>query len=926
MEAGDGLAPKDVAPRDQAADLGSDAEVKVSEDTWDEIIEDKVPPIVELVLPEDGASVTGKVAVQVDASDGNGIDRVELYLDDQELEVLSSAPFEYEWDTAGLAAGTYTILAVAFDRAGNRGEDQAMVNLLTGCDDLPNVVITAPVADSFVLGAVDVVAEASDGTGLGPVQFFVDDSKIADLSVGPFTAQWNTADSAEGSHSLKVVAYDKCNQKAEHQIQVTVDRTEPILNILGPVPTKPHDKTARLDFEVTDNFVVRKVVVSGAVGPFTMLESPFVVDIDSSGFEAGDWDYTVSAEDGAGNITSKSSSFLVDRAPVVSITQPSDGAKLTGETEIRLSASDDLSRDLVVLKIDGQQVKTHSGGSSLPSPFFVWQPPYQKASHEILAVVFDGSGQESSASITVFVDYPVTVELADCSTGTCKPLAPNTTLTGLVLLEAEAEDDGADIKQVQLLVDGNLVQAATISPFSFAWDSTTVSDGVHTLKVVASNTLDETGEAQVSVKVNNCDVDGDGYLAEACEGTDCNDADKLVHPPAVDTVGDSKDQNCDGLDGVDADGDGYASKDSAGEDCDDSKALIHPCAADLPGDSLDANCDGKLDGSCDDCDPCTTDSLVNQSCTHVSIPEDGACEDGDPCTVGETCTKSKCDGGVFSDGLACPDGVCFFGVCCYINCIGRVCGYNGCGGSCGICGAGKKCSPYGTCVVDFDALGNEWKSIPGGTFQMGCSPGDAECKGDENPAHQVTLSDFEMLETEVTEGQYLAVIGSNPSAHYNGANGADMPVENLTRSQAKAFCQAVGGRLPTEAEWEYAARGKTTTKYYCGYDDSCLGGIAWYSDNSSSQKHPVKWKTPNAYGLYDILGNVSEWTNDFYGGYSADPQTNPQGPVSGSDRVARGGTFVNYGAGVFFLRVSDRGRVNLDYFSSAIGFRCARSK
>ncbi len=187
---------------------------------------------------------------------------------------------------------------------------------------------------------------------------------------------------------------------------------------------------------------------------------------------------------------------------------------------------------------------------------------------------------------------------------------------------------------------------------------------------------------------------------------------------------------------------------------------------------------------------------------------------------------------------------------CVPACDGKECGENGCGGVCGTCTGDKLC-------IDGSCMGCGWIPIPAGTFQMGCSPNDSGCTSKEEPSHAVTLSAFEMLETEVTEAQYLAVMGTNPSCNYNEGGGPDNPVECVTWFNAKAFCEAVGGRLPTEAEWEYAARGGTTTKYYCGDLVSCLTGIAWYGLNSDGKLHSVKGKTANAYGLYDMLGNVS---------------------------------------------------------------------
>ena len=240
------------------------------------------------------------------------------------------------------------------------------------------------------------------------------------------------------------------------------------------------------------------------------------------------------------------------------------------------------------------------------------------------------------------------------------------------------------------------------------------------------------------------------------------------------------------------------------------------------------------------------------------------------------------------------------------------------------------------------AHGLVWVEIPAGCFMMGCSPGDGQCGSDETDSsgkqHAVTVAKFEMLETEVTEAQYAAVMAGvmvqgsqaepDPSGDYNGGGGADSPVENVSWYHAGKFCEEIGGRLPTEAEWEYAARGGKTTKYYCGDSDSCLGGIAWYSANSDDgpglHKHDVKGKDPNDYGLYDMLGNVWEWVEDCYhSDYDDAPSVGyPDWSTDcGSARVRRGGDFASY---AYALRVSVRyvGTPGYDYYD--LGFRCAR--
>jgi formylglycine-generating enzyme required for sulfatase activity len=204
-------------------------------------------------------------------------------------------------------------------------------------------------------------------------------------------------------------------------------------------------------------------------------------------------------------------------------------------------------------------------------------------------------------------------------------------------------------------------------------------------------------------------------------------------------------------------------------------------------------------------------------------------------------------------------------------------------------------SPGRTKVNAKDGLTYVW--IPPGTFQMGCSAGDEECPDDEKPAHTITLTKgFWMGQTEVSQAAYKRVMGTNPS-HFRGDR---LPVEQVTWAEAKAYCTAVGMRLPTEAEWEYAARAGSKASRYGNID-----AIAWYDSNSGSGTHEVGSKQPNAWGLHDMLGNVWEWVADWYDEnyYSQSPSQDPQGPSSGQDRLLRGGSW-NYVP--WFVRASNR--------------------
>jgi formylglycine-generating enzyme required for sulfatase activity len=207
---------------------------------------------------------------------------------------------------------------------------------------------------------------------------------------------------------------------------------------------------------------------------------------------------------------------------------------------------------------------------------------------------------------------------------------------------------------------------------------------------------------------------------------------------------------------------------------------------------------------------------------------------------------------------------------------------------------------------------------------MGCSPGDKECEPVEKPAHDVMISKgFWIGQTPVTVGAYKRFVretgrqmptstGFNP--YWVKEN---MPMVRVAWADAQAYCEWLGERLPTEAEWEYAARGGSTEPRYGNLDE-----VAWSKQNSGGQTHDVAQKRPNGFGLYDMLGNVWQWVNDRYDEnyYRSSPSQDPQGPASGKLRVMRGGSWNDDPSAA---RVSSRfGDFPTDRYEAA-GFRCA---
>lgn len=199
--------------------------------------------------------------------------------------------------------------------------------------------------------------------------------------------------------------------------------------------------------------------------------------------------------------------------------------------------------------------------------------------------------------------------------------------------------------------------------------------------------------------------------------------------------------------------------------------------------------------------------------------------------------------------------------------------------------------------AELNKLINNMVYVSGGTFTMGStSEQGSDAYDDEKPTHNVTLSSYYICKYEVTQALWRAVMGSNPS-NFKGDN---LPVECVSWNDCQTFINRLNSytgrnfRLPTEAEWEFAARGGNYSRHYKYSGSNYIGDVAWYDDNSGNRTHPVGTKQPNELGLYDMSGNVYEWCSDWYGSYSSYSQSNPTGAASGSGRVVRGGGWSYY--------------------------------
>jgi formylglycine-generating enzyme required for sulfatase activity len=235
-----------------------------------------------------------------------------------------------------------------------------------------------------------------------------------------------------------------------------------------------------------------------------------------------------------------------------------------------------------------------------------------------------------------------------------------------------------------------------------------------------------------------------------------------------------------------------------------------------------------------------------------------------------------------------------------------------------------------------NSIGMKLVLIPKGTFMMG-SPESEEGRGEDETQHGVTISkDYYLGVYEVTQAQYEKVIGKNPSRFQGaivGNENADLPVDNVSWDDAVAFCKKLSDlpeekkaglvyRLPTEAQWEYACRAGSKTAYSFDDEEGLLPVYGWFYRNSSKRTHTVGLLEPNAWGLYDMHGNVWEWCSDWYEEYPKGAVSDPTGPKEGSSRVYRGGSWNNLAALCqSALRSGNNPSLRINY----LGFRVALS-
>jgi subtilisin family serine protease len=459
-----------------------------------------IPPTATITSPDPGSHVTRMVEVTVQASDNVGVVNIEVYKDNFLFVSSNQNPLTFGWDTGTEVDGPHTFVTKAYDAAGNVGTSSPVVFEVDNSP--PAVFITAPSNGAIFNGsAVTITADAFDNAGIQRVEFYSDFNLVGTDTSAPFTINWDISNAAEGPHSLLAIATDTAgNRGGSEFISVTVDHLAPAVAVTNPVNGAAVTGVVSLAANVSDNIGVQKVQYyrDGGTLVGTSLSAPFDSSWDSTTVGQGSHTLFAVVTDLAGNTaTSTSISVTVDRTlPLVSITTPANNAFVAGSAvPVSASASDNIGLSRVDFYRDSNVLL----GTDNTAPYGIsWDTTSLPGGpHTLIAVATDLAGNtKTSTVINVTVDStPPQVSLSAPANGAF--------VTGTLAVSAVATDN-IGISKVEFYSDNVLLTTDTNSPYGFNWNSTTVTEGAHTLYAIAQDTFGlRTTSAGVAITVDN---------------------------------------------------------------------------------------------------------------------------------------------------------------------------------------------------------------------------------------------------------------------------------------------------------------------------------------------------------------------------------------------------------------------------------------
>ena len=481
---------------------------------------DTTPPSVSMTAPGNGANVSGTITLSADAFDDTGVAGVQFLLDGSAVgSEDQSGPYSVSWNTATTSNGNHTLTARARDAAGNFATSGSITvnvqNSVSGDSAPPAVSITVPGHGATVSGTTSVSASATDNVGVAGVQFLLDGANIgSEDTTAPYSVSWNTTTASNGAHALTARARDAAgNTTTSATVTITVqnsapgDTTLPNVTVTGPANGSTVSGTINATASATDNVGVVGVqfLVDGLNLGAEDTTSPYSVSWPTASYTNGPHTLSARARDAAGNmrtsaiitVTVQNQTSGDTTPPTVSLTSPANGATVSGNVPVSASATDNVGVVGVQFRLDGQNL----GPEIIAAPYaMTWNAAGSTpGSHTLTAIARDAAGNSRQATAIV-----VTVQNFDAGTDFTPPNvsmttpANGSTVSGNVLLSANATDNVA-VASVQFVIDGaNFGQPVIAPPYTLTWDAAAVPAGSHVISAIAR---DAAGNSRSAVAV-----------------------------------------------------------------------------------------------------------------------------------------------------------------------------------------------------------------------------------------------------------------------------------------------------------------------------------------------------------------------------------------------------------------------------------------
>ncbi|HSX04546.1 MAG TPA: Ig-like domain-containing protein [Rhabdochlamydiaceae bacterium] len=474
-------------------------------------VPDTTPPTVAITSPANGSTVANTVQITANATDNVGVTKVELYVDNGLRFTDTAPPYTFSLDTTGLTNGKHTIEATAYDAHGNWGTNQISVNVQNTVPDRtpPSVAITSPASGSTVANTVQITANATDNVGVSKVEFYVDNVLKSTDTSSPYTFTLDTTGLSNGNHNVAATAYDTSNNSSTVAIILNVqnkapDTTPPTVAITSPPTGSTVSKTVQITATATDNVGVSRVeCYVDSVLKFTDTAAPYTFSLDTTGLTNGTHNIVVVAYDTSNNSAASRISLNVQNnvpdltPPTVAIASPKSGATVANTIQVSVNATDNVAVTRVELYVDNVLKFTDTAA---PYTFSLDTTGLTNGKHTLEATAYDPHGNFSTAQIYVNVlnkvpdTTPPSVAITSPPTGS--------TVSNTVQINANATDN-VGVSRVEFYVDSTLKSTNSAAPYTYSLDTTGLTNGSHSITVVAYDTSNNSAASRISLNVQN---------------------------------------------------------------------------------------------------------------------------------------------------------------------------------------------------------------------------------------------------------------------------------------------------------------------------------------------------------------------------------------------------------------------------------------